>query len=171
MSDRGSPYDSTVQISFSVPYDPRLLRRTLTFLARSQLRGIRALGGLIVLVGLLLVVLSPADLVPYALVLCGVAFLFGIVPLTVAYSMRRQSAAIRHPFHLTVDDEWVQVSYPLIESRFRWAAVDHIVETPEVWHIVLGSLQAQTVPKSAMTPQQQAEFAALVSRLAPTGAR
>ena len=160
-----------MQISLSVPYDPQLMRRTLMFLSRPQHRIARLLGAVMLLCGLLLVVLDPADPVAYAIIVCGVAFVFGVVPLTVAYSMRLQSDAIRQASHLSLDDEGVRMSFPLIESRIRWAALDRIVETPEVWYMMFGKMQAVTVPKSAMAPQQQAEFAAFVSRVRPAVAR
>jgi hypothetical protein len=156
-----------VQITLSVPYDAQLLRRTVKFLVRSQLRIVRMLGGVIAVCGLLLILLDPANVLAYAIAACGVGFLFVVGPLTVAFSMRAQSDAIRQGFHMTLDDDWVQVAYPLAESRFRWAALGRIVETPEVWYMMFGRMQAVTVPKSAMAPQQQTEFAAFVNRIRP----
>lgn len=160
-----------MQISLSVPYDAQLVRRTLMFLARPQLLPFRLAGGLLVLAGILLLVLDLADLLGYAFIVGGVGLLFGFAPLAVAFSLRALPEAIRQGFHMTLDDEWVQVSYTLVETRFRWAALARVVETPEVWYLMFGKQQAMTVPKFAMTPEQQAEFAAFVARLRPTAAR
>jgi len=156
-----------VQITLTVPYDAQLLRRTVTFLLRPQLRRVRILGGVITVGGLLLILLDPANVPAYAIMACGLGFLFVVGPLTVAYSLRAQSDAVRQGFHMRLDDDGVQVTYPLVESRFRWAALGKIVETPEVWYMMLGRVQAVTVPKNAMAPQQQAEFAAFVAHLRP----
>jgi hypothetical protein len=58
-----------------------------------------------------------------------------------------------------------------IESRFRWAGLSRVVETPEVWYAMFGKLQAFTIPKGPMTEEQRAEFAAFVSRLPLPGGR
>jgi hypothetical protein len=160
-----------VQISLSVPYDAQLLRRTMMFLSRSLFRLIRVLGGVITVAGLLLVALDPAYLVAYVFVACGVVFTFGLVPFVVARTLRMQAEAVRQDFQLTLDDEQVRVSYPLVESRFRWAALDRVVETPEVWYLMFGKIQAIAVPKSAMAPEQRDGFAALVARRRPAATR
>jgi hypothetical protein len=65
-------------------------------------------------------------------------FVTAIAPITPARSTRMQSGVIKDGCHITLDDEWVTVAYPL---------------------------QATTIPKTPMTGEQQVEFAAFVTRL------
>lgn len=160
-----------MQIAISMPYDEQLLRRTVKFLAQAQLRRIRPLGGVCLALGLLLVFLDPANLVAYTAIAVGLAFMFLVLPLTVANAMRAQPEAIRHGNAITLDDEWLQVNYPLVESRFRWAALGRVVETPEVWYLMFGKAQAVTVPKHAMAPEQVAEFTTFLAQLRPVVTR
>jgi hypothetical protein len=158
-----------MQISMAIPHDEERLRRTLRFILRPQLKTIRVLGAVLTVLGIGLVVLEPSDPMSYAMVLLGLLFVLAIAPITVARSMRLQSAAIKAGYHLTLDDEFVTVAYPLVESRFRWAGLDRVVETPEVWYAMFGKLQAATIPKAPMTAEQRAEFTAFVSRLPLAG--
>jgi len=158
-----------MQISVSVPYDEAQLRRTLQFILRPQMKLIRILGGVLLVLGLALVALEPSDSIAYVALALGLAFLVLIAPITLSRSVRMQSNAIKDGFWLTLTDEWLTVTYPLAETRFRWAGVDRIIETPEVWYGMVGKIQAIPIPKDRMTEEQRAEFAAFVSRL-PTKA-
>lgn len=156
-----------MQISMWVPYDEERLRRTLQFLHRPQLKPIRIMGGVLIVLGLVLVALEPSMPTAYAAVVLGMLLVVAIAPITVAWSMRMQSNVIKDGCHMTLDDEWVTVTYPLAESRFRWAGLGHVIETPEVWYIMFGKLQAITIAKDAMTEEQRAEFAAFIDALQP----
>lgn len=160
-----------MQISLAVPYDEGQLRRTLRFILRPQLKTIRFLGGAVAVMGLVLVALSPSEPIYHGVVVFGLVCLFVIAPITLARSVQLQSAVIKDGCHLTLDDEWVTVVYPLAESRFRWAGHDNVVETPEVWYITYGRVQAVAVPKALMTEAQRAEFAAFVTRVPARGDR
>jgi hypothetical protein len=154
-----------VQISMQVPHDEKRLRRTLRFLLRPQLKLIRIMGGVLIVLGLVLVALDPSDPIAYLAMILGLLFVVAVAPIAMAQSMRAQSDVIRDGFHVTLDDEWVTVAYPLAESRFRWAGLGRVVETPEVWYIMFGKVQAVTIPKAPMTDEQRAEFAAFVDGL------
>ncbi|MEV6876593.1 YcxB family protein [Amycolatopsis sp. NPDC051128] len=154
-----------MQISMTVPYDEERLRRTLRFILRPQLKTVRVLGGVVTVLGIALVALDPANPMSYAMVLLGLLFVTAIAPITLARLMRMQSGVIKDGCHITLDDEWVTVAYPLAETRFRWAGLDRVIETPEVWYIMFGKIQATTIPKTPMTGEQQVEFAAFVTRL------
>lgn len=158
-----------MQISMWVPYDEKRLRRTLQFILRPQLKSIRILGGVLIVIGLALVALEPSTPLAYVALVLGLLFVFAIAPITVAWSMRMQSNAIRDGLHMTLDDEWVTMTYPLAESRLRWAGLGRVIETPEVWYIMFGKLQAITIPKDPMTEEQRAEFGAFVNKLHPAG--
>jgi hypothetical protein len=154
-----------VQISMTVPYDEGRLRRTLAFLIRPQVKACRIMFGVLIVLGGGLVALEPATPLGYAIVILGVLFVVGFGPITVARSMNAQSNVIKDAAHMTLDDEWVTVSYPLAESRFRWPGLGRVVETPEVWYLMFGKFQAVTVPRDTMTQEQRAEFAAFVDGL------
>jgi hypothetical protein len=157
-----------VHISLEVPYDERRLRRTLQFILRPQMRRIRVMGGFLIILGVLIAVPNPPtaegpnSLVPVAVILAGLFFVFAVGPFSVARAMRYQTVAIRDSAHMTLDDEWVTVAYPLGETRMRWAGVDRVVETPEVWYVMFGKMGAFTVPKDTMTADQRAELAAFI---------
>ncbi len=158
-----------MQISLWVPYDERQLRRTLKFVLRPQLKPIRIMGGALTVLGLAMVALIPSTVLAYAALVAGVLFLVAIPPITVAQSMRMQSNVIRDGFHMTLDDEWLTMAYPLAESRFRWSGLGRVIEAPEAWYIMFGKVQAITVPKDPMTEEQRATFAAFVNGLQPAG--
>lgn len=156
-----------MQISLWVPYDEQQLRRTLQFVLRPQVKLIRILGAVLIAVGLGLAVLDPTTSLAYVAVVLGIMFLVAIAPMTVALSMRMQSSTIKDGLQMTLDDEWVSVTYPLAESRFRWAGLGNVIETPEVWYIMFGKAQALTIPKNLMSDEQRTEFASFVARLQP----
>jgi hypothetical protein len=68
--------------------------------------------------------------------------LLGTVPLTVAHAIRTQPNTIKDVCHLALDDEWARTTYSLIKLQLRWAALDRIVEAPEVWYLMFGKLHA-----------------------------
>ncbi|KAA5826543.1 YcxB family protein [Saccharopolyspora hirsuta] len=154
-----------MQISISVPYDEQRLRRTLRFLANRQMKPYRILGVAFVVLGAALIALDLTSPAGYGITAGGLALLFAVVPITVASGMRMQSAAVKQGYHLSLTDEWAQVSYPLVESRFRWQGLDRVVETPEVWYAMFGKAQALTIPKDLMAPEQQAQFSAFTANL------
>ncbi|MBF9131133.1 YcxB family protein [Plantactinospora sp. S1510] len=158
-----------MQISMWVAYDEKRLRRTIQFILRPQMRLVRILGGVLFVLGLGLVALEPTASVAYVAVALGLVFVVAIAPITVARSMRMQSNVIKDGFHMTLDDEWVTMTYPLAESRFRWAGLDRIVDTPEAWYVMFGKIQAITIPKHPMTEEQRTQFVAFVAGLHPAG--
>jgi hypothetical protein len=156
-----------VQISLWVPYDEKRLRRTLQFLQRPQLKRIRILGGVLIVLGLALVALEPSMPMAYGVLVLGLLYVVAIAPLQVSRSMRAQSNVIKDGFHMTLDDEWLMVTFPLAEARLRWAGLGRVIETPEVWYVMFGKIQAVPIPKDLMTEEQRAEFAAFVNGLQP----
>lgn len=158
-----------MQISMSVPYDEARLRRTLKFMLRPYLRTLTIMCLVLILLGLALVVLDPSSTMSYAVAALGLVLL-AVQPWMVAQQVRAQSRVLRDGVHITLDDEWATVRYPLAESRFRWAGFDRVVETPEVWYLTFGQA-AFAVPKDRMTDEQRAEFAAFLSRAPVAGAQ
>jgi hypothetical protein len=156
-----------MQISMAVPYDEKRLRRTVQFVLRPQLNFIRVVGAALFVIGIGLVALDPSAPMSYTVGVIGLVFLVAMGPYTLARSMRLQTTIIRNGCHITLDDEWVTMAYPLAETRFRWAALVRVVETPEVWYLMFGRLQAATIPKESMTEAQRAEFAEFAVRLRP----
>ncbi|GFJ96212.1 YcxB family protein [Phytohabitans rumicis] len=118
-----------MQISVWVPYDEARLRRTLTFVLRPQTQRVRLIGVALVLLGLLLVALDPSVVLSYGVVFLGLFFAVAIGPITVSRAVGMQSNVIREGLHLTMDDEWITVTYPLAETRFRWAGLGKVIET------------------------------------------
>lgn len=156
-----------MKISMWVPSDEKRLRRTLRFLLRPQLKIVRILGGVLIVLGLALLAVEPSMIVGYVAVLLGLLVGVAIAPIMVAWSVRMQSKVIKDGCHMTLDDEGVTVAHPLVESRFRWAALDRIIETPDVWYAMFGKIQAVAIPKDPMTEEQRAEFAVFVAGLQP----
>ncbi|MEV4516302.1 YcxB family protein [Dactylosporangium sp. NPDC049525] len=152
-----------MQISMWVPYDEGRLRRTIKIVLRPQMRLIRVLGAVLVLVGLLLATTGEAFEVTLLAVVLGVVFMTAMSPLVVGRTVRMQSHVIKDGFHMTLTEEWLTVAFPLAETKYRWAGVDRVVETPEAWYLMLGKVQSITVPKETMTDAQRAEFAAFLT--------
>jgi intracellular septation protein A len=160
-----------MHISIDVPYSEALLRRTLQVLARRQMRLFRISGAVLVLAGVALIALDTSMFMGYVVAVLGVVFALAMQPLVINSSMRMQSSVIKDGFHVTLDDEWATVTFPLAQSRFRWAGFDRVVETPEVWYLMFGKIQAFVVPKDRMSDEQRAQFATFVSGLRLMGAR
>jgi YcxB-like protein len=156
-----------MQISIVVPYDAKRMRRTYRFVLRPQFKVTRILGWVIVVLGLAIVPLNPADPVAYGFVVLGLFFVVAVAPLSVARCMRLQSWAIADRSRLTLDDEWVTVTFPLVESRFKWSGLYRVAETRADWYAMVGKVQAVAIPKELMTEEQRAEFGAFVQRLRP----
>jgi hypothetical protein len=152
-----------MQIAMWVPYDEGRLRRTIKIVLRPQMRLIRILGGVLTVVGLFLVVAGGSFEVSFLAVVLGVVFMTLMSPLVVGRTVRMQSHVIKDGYHMTLGEEWLTIVFPLVESRYRWAAVDNVVETPEAWYLMLGKVQSITVPKDAMTEEQHAEFTAFLA--------
>jgi hypothetical protein len=159
----GWHYDAPMQINIAIPYDEKQLRRTLKFIMKPQMKVVRLAGVVIAVLGLLLVALEPTSAMHYGVVVIGLLFVTVVGPLTLAKTVRLQSKVIRDGQHMTLDDEWLTMSFPLAESRLRWAGLDRVIDTPEVWYAMFGKMQAVTIPKNAMTEQQRAEFAAFLA--------
>ncbi|MFI9400749.1 YcxB family protein [Nocardia sp. NPDC052316] len=68
---------------------------------------------------------------------------------------------------MTLDDEGITTTHPLIGSRVRWTALSHIIETPEAWYLVLSRMSALTVAKTRMTGDLRATFTEFVHELRP----
>ncbi|GAB3846830.1 YcxB family protein [Dactylosporangium cerinum] len=152
-----------MQISMWVPYDEARLRRTITLVMRPQIRIVRVLGGVIVALGLFLLAFSDSVLFGALFTVLGVLFMTALGPFTAARAVSMQSRVIKDGFQMTITEEWLTVVYPLAESRFRWAGIDNIVETPEAWYLMAGRAQSFTIPKDAMTDEQRAEFATFLT--------
>jgi hypothetical protein len=157
------PYDAPMQISMWVPYDEGRLRRTIKIVLRPQMRLIRVLGAILVVMGLLLALAGGSFELNLLAVVLGVVCLTVIGPITVSRAVSMQSAVIKDGFHMTLSDEWLTIVYPLAESRYRWAGVDKVIDTPEAWYLMCGKVQAFTIPKDTMTQEQRAQFAAFLA--------
>ncbi|MFG1603156.1 YcxB family protein [Actinoplanes sp. NPDC049265] len=156
-----------MRILIEVRYDAERVRRTVTHLLAPQFKLVRVLGGVLVVLGAPLIWLEPTGPFGYAALILGVFFLVAMRPITVRRTIGMQPAASRHNYRMTIDDEGVASSFPLFENRYRWPMVQQIVETPEVWYLMMGRVQAVVVPKESMTPDQRTEFAAFLATLGP----
>jgi YcxB-like protein len=159
-----------VQINMWVPFDEKRLRRTLQFILKPQLRSIRLLGLVLVLLGLPLAAVKPSNPIYYTFVFMGLLFMALVGPITVGRALRMQSNVMKEGLHMALDSESITVTYPLVESRFKWAGVVRVIDTPEAWYVMFGKVQSITVPKDTMTEEQRAEFAEFVKTLNPQSA-
>jgi hypothetical protein len=125
------------------------------------------MGWLIVVLGLAIVQLEPSNPLPYGFVVFGLFCVFGVLRFSVRRCMRLQSWATMDGSRMTLDDQSVTVIFPLVESRFKWTALDRVVETRADWYAMVGKAQAVAIPKDLMTDEQRAEFGAFVQRLRP----
>ncbi|WP_433663322.1 YcxB family protein [Nocardia sp. CA-128927] len=156
-----------MQISMWVPYDHERQRRAVKFLLRSQLNIARATGASIVVLGILFHVLKISTPMAAFLLIVGAFWAVALPPLVVAETLRKQSGLVKDGWRIILDDEGVTTIHPLVESRIRWAALSRVVETPEVWYLVLSKLSALTIPKAVMTEDQRATFGEYARGLRP----
>lgn len=162
-----------MQIIAAVPYDEQQLRTTLAFILRPQLKRIRRSGLIIAACGLIVTALAwsspgfPEITIGVAFVALGGYLVFAIQPRSISLAIRRQPRITRDGYWLTLDDESLQVAYPLVQSRYHWAGVDSIVDTPTAWYVRFSRIQALAIPKARLTPEQQAEFAAFLAQRQP----
>jgi YcxB-like protein len=172
-ADRGAAgltplhYAAPVLISTEVRYDADRVRRTVTHLLAPQFRLVRAMGIVLLVLGVLLILLEPTGPIGYGALVLGLFFLLAMAPITVRRTIGMQPAAARHDHRLTIDDDGVGSSFPLFEHRYRWPMVQRVVETPEVWYLMMGRVQAVVVPKEHLTDDQRAEFAAFLAGFRP----
>ncbi|MFI9818165.1 YcxB family protein [Saccharothrix variisporea] len=151
-----------------VPYDETLLRRTIEYMLRPHLKRLRPAGLAMAGGAVIMAVTGVWPLYLWApVIVLGLFFTFAMKPYLIGNSVKQQWAGIKADFRLDADEEWVSFSYPAFQTRIRWEAMEKVVETPEAWLLVLGRIQATAVPKSAMTPEQLAEFTALLARRRP----
>jgi hypothetical protein len=155
-------------ITLRVPYDEARIRRTLRFLLRRQVRTAQAIGGVLLVVGVIEVALRPDQAVAYVAILLGLWWLIGFGPTGLRRSMRAHRQVFRHESSVTLDDEWITVIFPQVELRHRWTGIDRVVEGSEAWYVMVGRAQALVIPKDRMTSDEQTEFAAFVSGLSTT---
>ena len=126
---------------------------------------------MLILWGLALVLLDPSISIAYGFIVLGLYLAFAILPISLRHSMRVQHDAVKDGGHITLEDECLKVAYPLSDSRLRWAGLRRVVETADAWYVMLGPARAVTIPKSVMTEEQRAQFAAFVKQLRPSPAR
>ncbi|XVV02534.1 YcxB family protein [Actinosynnema sp. CA-248983] len=148
-------------ISVAVPYDPKVLRRTLRFIVKRQFKWIQVFAVLLVLYGGFWVVAAPHDVSYGVRFLALAALLFFLEWAIVPWSMRYQWSATKADFRLTADAERFEVAYPAWDARYRWDTLDRVVETTDAWYLVFTKTQAYAVPKSAMTEEERAVFVEL----------
>jgi hypothetical protein len=161
--------DAHVQITAAVPYDEQQLRATLAFIIRPQVKRIRIYGWVMLVCGLILFPLAlsepdfAATVFGLLLLVLGAYFAFGVKPAAISRAIRRQPRMVRDGYWLSLDDEWLAVSYPLVQSRYRWAGLESVVDTPQAWYVRFSRYQAIAIPKAPLTPEQQAEFVAFLA--------
>ncbi len=162
---RTMAYDAVMHIALTVPHDEKRLRRTLTFVVGRQANISRLMGGICLFLGIVLLLLgSPVVWAPYVVFGVSLFLLFGTVPLAVAQALRSQAAVVREDLRLTLDDEAITLVTSRSESRLGWAGVDAVEETADTWYLMLGKLQALSVPKDLMSEAERTVFADFVSR-------
>lgn len=152
-----------MQISMWVPYDEGQLRRTVKVVLRPQVRLLRILGAVLIVLALLVIAVGASIAVAAIALILGVLSMTAFGPATAAYTVRLQSRVVKDGFHMTLTDDWLAVIYPLAEARYRWAGIDNVIETPEAWYMMFGRAQPFTIPKSAMSDAQRAQFAAFLT--------
>ncbi|WP_157767620.1 YcxB family protein [Actinosynnema pretiosum] len=151
-------------MTITVPYDERLFKRTTQFLLRPQLNRLYVLGAVLVALGVAMLTLTTIDkVVGVVCVVLGPLLVFRIGRVTAAQALEAQWSATRAAFNLVIDDQWVSIAYPLAQMRCHWETVARVVEKPDVWYLMFTKSQAVPLPKNLMTPEQQAEFAALAA--------
>nr|WP_311132164.1 YcxB family protein [Nonomuraea gerenzanensis] len=92
-----------------------------------------------------------------------------VVPFVVPWSLRRavrkQVPHICVPTTLHVTDEGYETRSAQLTMELRWSLFSRVIPTPEFWLFFINKQASGFLPRSAFTPEQQAQLDARLSAL------
>ncbi|WP_447007211.1 YcxB family protein [Saccharothrix isguenensis] len=157
-----------MDISFSVSYDERRLRRVIKFLIRRQLKWVRVMGAVVAIgAAAALATEYVSTWTGAVFIVMGGALAVLSEPYSVAHSMRVQSMATREGYVMTLGETHFAVNAHSYSWQSSWSILEQVVDTPDAWYLMFGRFQAQAVYKELMTEEQRAEFVAFLARRNP----
>jgi hypothetical protein len=155
-----------VHIIVDTQPDPALWRAAFRQVLRPTMRRVRILGAILAVLGVLVLLLAAStDGDPVPLVGCGV-FLVVLGVLYALYlpvralqlSMRRMPPALQQPLRFELTEQYVEVTSPLIFTRYAWGAFVRIQEAPGLLMLMLSKNQTLPVPLGGLPPEDLARL-------------
>lgn len=152
-----------MQISLTVVFDESRLRRDTRFVMRDAIRATWITGGSIVALGVLVAIVEQRPALGPGLIVGGLVYAALAGPMAVRRAVRAQTTVVGHDRRLLLTDDWITLVYPLVESRWRWAAVARVVDAEDTIYLMVGSMQSIPIPKAALGPAQHSELTAFLA--------
>jgi uncharacterized protein YjeT (DUF2065 family) len=151
-----------VHIVIDTPPDPALWRAAFRQVLRRPMRRVRILGALLAVLGVLLVLISDGDFAPIvfglALVVIGLLYSLFLPFRALQLSLRRMPPSLQQPLRFEVTDQYVEVTSPLIFTRYAWGAFVSIQEIPGVLLLMVSKHQTLPVPLGGVHPEELARL-------------
>jgi hypothetical protein len=84
----------------------------------------------------------------------------------------KDSATLLAEREMIIEEDKVQLNMEYSDTTYRWGAFQKIEQTPNLYFLFIASNMAVLIPKRVFdTPQQQADFEALVKRKLPDSSK
>jgi drug/metabolite transporter (DMT)-like permease len=146
--------------------DPALWRAAFRQVLRKSMRRVRILGAILAAIGLLLVLLAAAtggdDAAPLIfgifLIVLGALYALYLPVRALQLSVRRLPPALQQPLRIELTEQYVEVTSPLIFTRYAWGAFVRIQEAPGLLMLMLSRNQTLPVPLGGLPPEDLARL-------------
>ena len=142
--------------------DPALWRAAFRQVLRKSMRRVRVFGAIFAVLGVLLAVVSGDDSTllgaGIGLVVVGALYAFYLPARALQVSMRRMPPALQQPLRIELTEQYVEVTSPLIFTRYAWGAFVRIQEAPGLLMLMLSRNQTLPVPLGGLPPEDLARL-------------
>jgi hypothetical protein len=151
-----------VHIIVDTQPDPALWRAAFRQVLRRTMRRVRILGAIFAVLGLLLAAVSGDNSTllgaGVGLVVVGVLYVLYLPVRALQLSMRRLPPALQQPLRFELTEQHVEVTSPLIFTRYAWGAFVSIQEAPGLLMLMLSRNQTLPVPLGGLPPEELARL-------------
>jgi drug/metabolite transporter (DMT)-like permease len=146
--------------------DPALWRAAFRQVLRKSMRRVRILGAILAALGVLLVLLAVATdgddaaalILGIFLVVLGALYVLYLPVRALQLSLRRMPPALQQPQRFELTEQYVEVTSPLIFTRYAWGAFVRIQEAPGLLMLMLSRNQTLPVPLGGLPPEDLARL-------------
>ncbi len=147
--------------------DPALWRAAFRQVLRGPMRRVRIMGAILVVIGVLLSLGSGGDApvvgAGIGVAVVGVLYALFLPARAVQLSLRRMPPSLQQPLRIELTDQYVEVTSPLIFTRYAWGAFIQIQEIPGVLLLMLSKHQTLPVPLGGVHPEELARLRTFVA--------
>ncbi|TYB59074.1 YcxB family protein, partial [Nonomuraea sp. PA05] len=157
-------------MDFTVEYEPTPdeVERALSQALRHQLKFLFTMFPIFLVVFGLIFLLLDVNSVGYGMLVAAIVVPF-VLPWSLRRSARKQVSLICVPTTLHLTDEGYRIRSEKLGQEMRWSLFSHVVATPEFWLFFVNKQASGFLPRSAFTPEQQAQLEARLSPLTSKG--